>query len=514
MDRCKAFNELSEKDKEEWFSLTYKKVEHHFDSLYYTVSIENDKVDNDHPGMVALIENLRELKKQKLQNLSESLEFCSLDVHFAGFSIYQYHLQLSENFDIFIADNIPNDDTPRFCIQLRTRMLVYEGEFKAIEISFSYVKFICQNFGLTINSVLENRIDYAFHTNLIQKSVEFFDLDYFREHLKTKTKTFAMFGSTSEYEVNTVWFGQRGSNSYFVRMYNKTREVVEQGYKGFFIEIWYDKKLINKYDRYVYRRAYELKSYVSGVLIGRCEWYIQYGQNDEIKEMLKNLIIQCYANSDNCPQIEKKIRDLLPPVTVVNNIEFQTKRKFYQSCEACINESVFKFKGVQELKRIYKVLFFKREFCDYLTEKVVCFVEKKGIKKEKMVDWWSRIHSCKMKFTDPSVMSLYRSFERSADLARIRKRLLVDIAKFTVLKKNSKDISSLEEDISDVLADINDNDIQAVNQSLKEGKLPRLVNYQYPTIQRRAARQLRGLLTEKIIIEEKEEEKGNESTNT
>ncbi|MBQ7906809.1 MAG: hypothetical protein IJ309_02415 [Clostridia bacterium] len=474
--------------------MTDKKVEHHVDTLYYVVCIEDDKTNNDDAGMVALVNELNKLKAQKMENPSEVIDFCGLEVHPASFSIYQYHLQLKESFDIFIANNIQNENTPRICVQLRTRLLVYEGEFKAIEKSFEYVQAIADSFGLKIGSVFENRIDYAFHTNLMQKSTEYLNTEYLCKHTKTKLVDFSMHGKIKKFEVNTLHLGKRGSNSLFVRIYKKSREVIEQGYKSFFIERWYDKGIINKYDRYVYRRAYELKSYVAGTLVGRCEWYIQYGKDDEIKKMLKGLIAKCYANSDNAPHLEKKIKGLLPPVTVVTNVEFQTKRKFYQSCDKFIAEQEFNFKGLSVLKRLYKILFLKKEFCNYLTERVLSFVDNKGTKREIMVDWWRRIHSCKMRFTDPAILDLYRTYERNSDLARVKKGLLTSIARYAVLKNDCEDPSSLHEDVCDMLADINDNDINDMDEQLKNGKLPVMRNYQYPIIQRRAARSLRGVV--------------------
>ncbi|MBP3494923.1 MAG: hypothetical protein J6K52_01830 [Clostridia bacterium] len=492
------FNEFSPEEQLEWFDLNNKSVEHHVDSFYYSVNIKDDKCDNEDPGIVCLVRALEELKKRKRDNLSEVIEFCGLEVHPTGFSIYQYHLQLRECFDVFICDNIMNEDTPRICVQLRTRMLIYDGEFKAIEKSYEYVKLIADTFGLQVYSTLENRIDYAFHTNLIQRSTDYLSTEYLREHLTSKLKLFHIIGVISDdVDINTLQLGNRKSNSIFLRIYNKSREVIEQNYKSFFIERWYEKKLISKYDRYVYRRAFELKSYVTGVLIGRCEWYIQYGKSEETKDMLKELIRQCYKNSDNAPQIEKKIKGLLPPVTVINNVEFQTKRKFYASCEKSIDENIFKFRGEPELRRLYKILYLKKEFLNYLTEKTVCFVDNKGTRKESMTDWWKRIHSCKIKYTDPAILKMYREFERNSDLKRCKKRILAGIAQYCAIKNDNLDERSYQEDICDMLSELNDNDVHEVDVALKEGKLPYMHNFQYSVIQSRASRQLKGIINQK-----------------
>ena len=492
--------------------MSEKKVCHHIDSFYYSVSIEEDKTDNDSLEIQALLEQLDKLKKQKLAHPEDTIEFCDMEVSPVGFSIYAYHLMLNESFDVFIAENIPNDKTPRICVQLRSRMLFLEGVAESIEKSFSYIEGLCDFFNLGIFSTAENRIDYAYHTNLIQSSGTYFSTEYLKAHLVSKMKLFHLIGNVSdELEINTFQLGNKKSNNVFLRCYNKTREVIEKNYKSFFIEAWLENKLISKYDYFCLKKAFEMRSYTTGLLVGRCEWYLEYGKDDVLKAELKDLLQKYYAKSDNAPQIEKKIKGILPPVTVVTNIEFQTKRKFYTSCSSFIDD-IDNFEclhqGKPELYRLSKILYLRRTFLDYLTSITVNFIEDKeaSSKEKKMVDWWKRIHSCKILYTDKSPRSLYRDNEKKSDIAKNKRRLLAAIAKYNVLEKQSLDKRSFDEDVRDVLSALNDNDIHEFNKMLKDGKLLTLNNYQYPVIFERSSRQLKGIIKEK----EKEEEE-NES---
>jgi hypothetical protein len=391
-------------------------------------------------------------------------------------------------------------------------MLFLEGEVKSIEKSFSYIEAICEEFNLEPRQAYENRIDYAYHTNMIQSSAEFFSTEYLQEHLQSKLRLFHLIGNVSDtVEINTFQLGNRKSNNVFLRCYNKTREVIEKNYKSFFIEAWLEEKLISKYDYFCLKRAFELGSYSTGLCVARCEWYIANGRDDELKEKLKSLIRKCHIKSDNAQFIEKELRGLLPPVTVVTNIEFQTKRAFYASADEFISEHEFTHRGNQYLERLCKVLSLKRVFLDYLTTKTVRFVKDKNARKKCLTDWWKRIYTCKIRYCDDAMLDLYRSHERESDMAKSKRRLLASIAKYNALEKQSLDKRPFHEDLSDVLSVLNDNDVHDTSELLKEGKYPFMMNYQYEPILERTSRQYKGIIKNLTKEKKKKEEKNNES---
>lgn len=495
----KIFSEFSPEEQKKYFGVKEKKVSHHVDTLYYCITIEGDKVDNDNIALSALVSTLSKYKQDKLSKPGVDLIFCGLDVIPTGFSVYQYHLQLNECFDIFIADNIPNDDTPRICVQLRSRFIVLEGISQAIVKSYNYVKAILDKYYLKVNLVRENRIDYAFHTNIIQSSKEYFSDEYLVEHLKCKLKDGQKWFKTKDMAVDTISFGNRASNNVFIRMYNKVREVIEKNYKSFFFDKWKEDGLISEYDYFVYTEAYASRSYVVGVLIGRIKWYLTYGKNEEYKQELRELLKTCHVKADNTAEIEKKLKGALPCPTMIFNIEFQTKRRFYSTCDSYIKAHVFKYKGIPELARLYKLLYLRKDFLDYLTTSTICFVDKKGTKDEVMTHWWKRIHSVKIEYSSSSVIELMRDHTRETDIKRAKHRVLSAIAQFNIINKQSLDERSFVEDCSDVLSYLNDNDFYGFSSGAN-GELPMQRLYEYQNIQQRKASKYKGIVKEKSKV--------------
>ena len=69
-----------------------------------------------------------------------------------------------------------------------------------------------------------------------------------------------IYGTVDDIEKSYEWdylcFGQRGDKC-FLRVYLKTKEVVEMGLKGWFLKLWQLQGLISRYDLYVLEKAYE-----------------------------------------------------------------------------------------------------------------------------------------------------------------------------------------------------------------------------------------------------------------
>lgn len=499
--RYSALRDFSAEERKHWFSMKAHAVLPHIDTLYYTVSISGDSNENDSQGLKELISELSRLKKQKMTNPAENVVFCDLEVMPTGFSIYEFQLRLNETFDIFIGRYLPNPSTPRVVVQLRSRSLVLDGVSGAILRSYAAVKILFDTFGLTVGEVRENRIDYAYHTNLIQNPYRFFADDRLLRHLRTNfgigQKVFR-FGK--DIRLDYFALGQKKSNAIFFRCYNKSQEVVEKNYKPFFIERWLENGLISQYDAYVYRCAYELHSYRTGLLVGRMRWYIEHGKDGELRERFQQDLDTGYVNSDNNEFLEKELSSVLPPVTLIMNVEFQTKRRFYASVgEQFLRGMVYRYDGDPALEKLMKLVSLSPEFLEYLTRETICFVadrndeDKKG-KDRVMCDWWRRIHSCRIPFTDKVTLDLRREYDRKTDIVRSRSLLQSAIARYSIISRQSLDSRSFAEDVSDVLCSLNDNDFYGFATD-KDGTPVRLVSHGYDTIQRRKARQYRGVIT-------------------
>lgn len=504
------FSEFTPEEINRHFGIRKEGSVSHVDTFYYSVSLANDckQKENWPIGIKSMVDLFVGYRERKLLNRSSTINYCGLSFEPTKFVHYEFCLRLEENFDIFISSALPNDNTPRIVVQLRTRLLVLKGVCKAICISFRYLEKILDEFGLEVDKVLENRIDYAWHTNLIQNPYRYFSDDLLLKNLKSKLRLYHKVGKIgSSIDLDYVSFGQRKSNDIFVRIYNKSQEVIKKNYKSFFFQKWLDDKLINEYDFYVYNKAYELKSYETGLLIGRIEWYLEYGHNDEIKDELYLVKKSCYVNSDNIDQLRKKVDEYLPPVTLIINIEYQTKRKFYRSIEPwirCFKASKYedgKFLGFYEnpspLFRLFTVYSLRSEICNYLTSESLSFVDDKGKKTEKFCYWWKRINQCQIEEYEKRIIDLWRTHEQHSDIEKSKRRVYGSVASLSVLKNDGYNNSSFMEDVSDTLCILNDNDVFAIFLDKKTGEAIEFNPGVYQDVKARRARQYRSIYGKK-----------------
>ena len=499
------FGEFSPEEADRYFSLSKEKVTAHVETFYFSVSVFNDSNDCSE-NMQALLQTLTNLRLQKSFNDSAPVEFYGLSVEKTRFVHYEFCLRLNELFDIFISSILPNEHTPRIIVQLRSRMLVLEGVCKAICKSFRYVEEILNAYGLEVDEVNENRIDYAYHTNLIQNPYRYFTDELLLKKLKTKLRTYHKVGDIGKrIDIDYVSFGHRNSNDIFVRIYNKSREVIEKNYKSFFIDKWFEDKLISEYDHYCYSRAYEMKSYVTGLLVARIEWYLENGKNGNIKKELSAVKLSSYVNSDNIDQLRKVVDKYLPPVTLIMNIEYQTKRKFYCSMNEWINSFTvgsyeenglwhFYERGWLPLSRLFVIFSLRSEICNYLTKDSLCFVEKKGKKDEKFCRWWKRVNQCYIEEYEKRIIDLWRTHEQHTNLEKTKRRACGSIASVSILNNGCFKDSTFLEDVSDVLCTLNDNDFYGFAVCPETGEVPEIEPEYYQHLKKRKYRQCKTIL--------------------
>lgn len=494
---------------DKWFSLNAKSVKHHIDTLYYTVSVKGDCLDTSDAGMIALLSEMDFLKQRKKAVYSDEIDFFGLNVEATGFSTYEYHLSFPEVYDVFVASYLPNLQTPRICVQIRSRSLVLDGVYKAIEQSYEKVVEILNEYGLEVDEVKENRVDYAYHTNLIQNPMKYFSDAMLRRSLKSKMRKYMKIGAIGEdMTLETISLGNRKSNNVFFRCYDKTKEVIDKGYKSFFFERWRDLKLISEFDYFVYNIAYETHAYRTGILLGRIAWYQRYGTNEEIQAKLRSLVKSCYTDSDNAEHIEKELHGLLPEVTRIMNVEFQTKRKFYHSFEAQIKDIDVSFSCDDKLNRLFKVVYLRSAILDYLTSsQCVAFLKDRRAKlnKEVYLDWWRRIRACKIDEDETEEKELLRVHERFVNREKAVRRVLNSLASFNIIDDGDGSDKTFMEDISDTLAYLNDNDIIEFRRA--DGKAAEINPKLYDGIRMRKLRQNRALLVKsKEKVEELREQ--------
>lgn len=516
--RSKIFGEFSPEEQEQYFGLKDKCVRSHIDTLYYFVKIRGDTNDTENTGILTFLAELADLKERKKSSYSSMIDFHGLSVEANGFSIYEYRLSLPEMFDIFISSYIPNDETPRIVVQLRTRSLVLEGPYEAVRNSMKYVREILSEYDLMIGLLDVNRVDYAYHTNMIQNPIKYFNDEKLKKCLSSSLRKYMKVGTVGDdVTLETLSLGNRKSNNIFFRCYDKTREVIEKGYKSFFIEKWKEDGLISEYDYYVLMYAYENHSYVAGLHIGRMLWYIRYGHDESLKEKFYGLMEKYRKRSDNnkrlreqiddYAELENEIEGLLPKTTLVMNIEFQTKRKFY--CE--LSEMIENVNPdcEPEYRNIFSVIALRASIQKYLTSETVCwFCDRK--KRDKALDWWKRIQNCEIESAG-DYGNLVRHRDLNSDIRKTERRLKITIAHMQILRNLSTEPKTFHEDASDVLSYLNDNDFYGFGKNPLGGQVI-LKQKDYGDIRERKARQDKGLvksvqLKKELIMKMQEENK-------
>ncbi|MBQ8289959.1 MAG: hypothetical protein IJY01_03720 [Clostridia bacterium] len=496
VQRSKIFTEFTEREQKYWFGIKEKAVAHHIDTLYYNVFIKNDCNDNKYAGMQAFLAELKDLRDKKRLNKDMPYELSEFMVEMggAGGNIYLYHLTIPEFYDVFVTDYLPNDKTPRIHVQLRTKALIEKGLYGSIEESFGAVKTLLSEYNLQIFYCDINRIDYAFHTNVIQRPSVEFDDEKIARHLDSTfidgTKHFYLrrnIDQDNRFDMDYLALGNRKSNNIFFRCYEKSKEVIEKNYKGFFLKRWRDRGLISRYDEYVYTVAYQYGTFKTGVLMGRVQWYLEHGEDPELRAELSELIMKCNVESSNNKFIEDKIRGVLPPVTLIMNFEFETKRKYYARQQGFIDFYNYEHKGPAELEDIYKILDMRRFFIHRLTSETVAFREDGADPESPMLDYWKRIHRCRIEgIPDKEEFESYYTYSKSIDASRMRTRWMNATAAYSIMLRGDIDAKALEQDIFEIVSRINDNDL--------EGNYREINGKDYRFIRKRKGRMLKSMI--------------------
>lgn len=452
--RSKLFNTFTPDEQKKYFDYKSHKFIHHIDTFYYNVFIKDDNKEAP-PGNLIDLFNLFDELVEQIDKTGEVQWWDSSTSHVflrCRHSCYTYCISLPNYYDVFFVKNLPNKNTPRISIQLRSVGLWELGEYTLINNSYNFVKDLLKLFGVLIDRTQENRIDYCYHTNCIQNPIDYFSDSCLANNCYTSFKIYQKVGNKNgkELTVEYLSLGQRSSNNIFFRSYNKVREVIEKGYKGFFLEFWFNSGLISYYDYWVYLYAYNKKSYNS-IWKGILEFYITFGSDEGVKDLFNKHL----KNDNNTYEDYKSIAlKYLPIPTTVLNFEFQTMRKFYYNGDSLIDTfPIVSYLEEEQLLRLYRILDNRRIFLDYLTSNTVSFADANDSKV--YLDFWKRLRSCKL---DKTINVKYnRNYSKKPDMDVLFSRFLSNMATFNLYKGNFD--TSIEEDFSTVLTTINDNTV-------------------------------------------------------
>ncbi len=458
--RTDFYNELSEVQQRQYFDAKDKNFLPSVDNIYYSLMLSEDCKDNT--LLKPLMRQLDFLKSEAMeyhqpQDYSEGLQ---LDLK--SFKMYKYCLTCPDLYDIFILGQFMSDVTPRIVVQIRAYGLWIYGVDKMLADSYNHVLSIFNPYGCTIESCRENRIDYCYHTNAVMNPEKIFSDRSINKHMYTTKERWTQVGRI-EHEEGQIFLrkdyfalGNRNTNDVFIRFYNKALEVIEQGYKGFFFEIWLQNGLISFYDRYCFEKAF-LERNFDYVHKAKLQFYVEYGTDKRVKREFELALVD---KNTTLREFKRLAILYMPEVTTVMNIEFETKRRFYYFSDAFIDgvlaTAPSRDSVPEVLKRLYKILDNRAVFLKYLTKNTVSFNSA----------WWERLRSTKLSGLDINE-ELVRDYTNKLDYELVKKRFINTVATNAVYNENLE--SDFLTDISDALSNLNDNHVQEFRVSLSNG---------------------------------------------
>ena len=494
------YKELDQDTRKQYFDFTCQKFLHNIDTLYYVIKLDLDWKTN--PNALLFKDYLRRFQRDAMESSEAYRVFTSEQMDtddlkwpteewlmngVAASKIYRYDLQQPDRFAVFIAENSMNEDTPELIVQLRSQFLWLEGEKQAVLKSLAAIENLLSCFGIMIRQVKENRIDYAYHTNYIQNPTSYFKHENINKMQQSRFSRGSIeFSFRHQWEVETdyITLGRKKSNNLFFRIYDKTKEVIQQGYKQFFIKLWYMENMISYFDMYCIEKAFMNPSadnykYLD---VARLEFYLEFGKDNIYKDDIQKLLNQ---QSKDYEKIIDLADLLTPKVTKILNVELETKRKFYSTLDNTIdNLLTVKTELAPEYShKLFRILDNKKLFHDFITRNtsdgsgVIRFIDYKaknrlgeGWKHKRdypTSDFWSRLQSVSMDWEADDV-HLIREYQKNLSMNLLKKRIINSMSTYS-LYKNREVKNNTFEDSLDFISILNESDLEAAN-TYKEKK--------------------------------------------
>lgn len=480
IEKTQIYRDFDEVENNYWFDFKQKKFLHNIDTFYYSVKFKQDfTFDSSDPAVKhfrSYFDNLyREMEESDLYGSSISFYVPGLagalnvkPFNYAGF--FTICLECPEYFDVFFAPKVPhskdNGDsiTCECVVQIRSYMLWMYGVKQSYEMSYEYIKTIAAYFRLDIDYTQENRVDYCWHTNYLQNPAKFFNptdfykmrVDRFKDALFHTSKQ-----GSQDYDIDYIALGKR-SDKIFIRIYLKSKEVVEKGYKPWFFKVWLFNGLINRYDLYCYEFAF-LKHSWKSLDLARINYYYEYGRDKKLLDKCK-LIIDGSVEM-TADELRRFADRITPNINLVMNVEYQTMRKHSKSyCLLPFFDNDDKLTS----KRIYDYLDNRKLICDYLTAKVFRLVEPyvPGVNdsnksRRDYCAFWKALRMCKLAdcFVPEEDLALVRTYTRKLNSEVVKSRAIKAAVTFGIYSKGINEENPLQ-DCIEALCMLNDNDME------------------------------------------------------
>ncbi|MCR5189761.1 MAG: hypothetical protein K6C97_12575 [Treponema sp.] len=371
-------------------------------------------------------------------------------------------------YDLFFAPSVPSycggeSITSEIFVQIRSKLLWEIGCKMSYDFCMKTVKAFCNFFGFTIVEIHEARTDFCWHTNGLQDPEHYLKIDNLTSMRVSQFKDVQQhyrYTGDDEYESDYVAHGRRGGKC-FLRIYLKTKEVVEMGYKPWFFYVWFFNQMISRYDLYVLEKALLAKNW-KFCDIPRLEFAKEYlNPSKDVLAQIEKLLNFDIKNKLKQPDYDaiRKLADLLTPrITKIMNIEYQVTRKMSKSFK------LFSFKDNQGLdKRIYDFLDNRKLITDYLTHDTFRLVDRNSNPRKTRCDYtdfWKRLRNTKQVDVPvpPECLKLMREYNSKISVEIRKTRAVKSIVSFGAVTNGNEQINIFD-DAYDLLSYLNDNDV-------------------------------------------------------
>lgn len=474
VDETKIYQEMRPEDRFFWFDFQDRKFLHNIDTFYYSVKYFDDFTAKT---CSLPVKRFRSYFEKCYQDIFADRGYGSfgilslpglhdlniLPITFSRF--YTICLQYPEYFDIFIAPKVPGTAdgggsvTCEMIVQIRSYMLWMFGVHAAYEKSYEYVRALSDRFGLSVAFTQENRVDYCWHSNYLHNPERYFTIENFYamrvDRFRGASFHTAKVGS-DDYEVDYISMGNRG-DKVFIRIYLKTKEVVENGYKSWFFKVWLMNGMINRYDNYVYEKCFLKRSWHYRFK-ARLEFYLEHGRDEEIKYRIENLLSEEITMGDDT--VIRLAKELTPELNPIVNVEYQTMRRHSKSYQLV----PFRDNSVYlTSKRIYDYLDNRSIIMDYLTGSVFRMVDRSTNERKSRCEdtvFWKSLRRAKgldVKKTSDNIR-LFRDYSRRLNSVVMKKRAIDACVTYGIYTKGINYDNPMDDIMLAVLR-LNDNDV-------------------------------------------------------
>ena len=261
---------------------------------------------------------------------------------------------------------------------------------------------------------------------------------------------------SDNYEIDYVAMGKR-SDKVFIRIYLKSKEVIEKGYKPWFFKVWLFNGLINRYDLYCYEECYKKHSW-QYMDMARLQYYAEYGTDQQSIDLCKDIVNGDRQMSDDTLH---RLADLLTPkINLIMNVEYQTMRKHSKTYQLI----PFRDNSARlTARRIYDYLDNHKIIADYLTWHVFRMVRPDGDSNKSRRDlcaFWQALRSCKMVDVNVRIkdVKLIRFYTRKLNSEMMKKRVINAAVTLGIYTRGINDDTVIQ-DCVEALCQLNDNDI-------------------------------------------------------